>query len=84
MLFIVQRLSTTKYYQEYCALFDKSTKIGARVDFHLINIFGYGGAPKYTCGIHCNALQNGYHENCSFLLKRHASMNKTGKTFSYG
>ena len=43
-------------YQEYCALFDKSTKIDTYADYHLISIFGYGGAPKCSRGNHRNLL----------------------------
>ena len=40
--------------QKNCALFDKSTKFGTHVDYHQINIFGYGGAHKCTHGDHSN------------------------------
>ena len=43
-------------YQDYCALFDKSTKIGTYADYHLISIFGNGGAPKCARGDHSNHL----------------------------
>ena len=43
-------------YQKYCALFDKSTKIGTLEENHLINIFGYGGTRKCTHGSHSNPL----------------------------
>jgi len=33
-------LLSSPTYQAYCALFDKSTKIGTHVDYHLINILG--------------------------------------------
>jgi len=48
-------------YPKYCALFDKSTKIGTQVDYHLINIFGYGGNHRYTDGDHGERLKNGGH-----------------------
>ena len=40
--------------QKNCALFDKSTKFGTHVEYHQINIFGYGGAHKCTHGDHSN------------------------------
>ena len=54
-MLIAQRLSST--YQANCALFDKSTKIGTHVNFHLINNFGYGGTLKYPHGGHSNRLK---------------------------
>ena len=42
--------------QKNRALFDKSTKIGAHVDYHPINIFGYGSAHRCTLGSHSNSL----------------------------
>ena len=39
--FVVQWLN-----KKNCALFDKSTKFGTHVDYHQINIFGYGGVYK--------------------------------------
>ena len=51
----MQRLSSK--YQANCALFDKSTKIGTHVDFHLIKNFGYGGTLKYPHGGHSNRLK---------------------------
>jgi len=41
-------------YQKNCALFDKSTEFGTRVDYHQRNIFGYGGSHKYTHDDHSN------------------------------
>jgi len=45
-------------YPKYCALFDKSTKIGTQVDYHLINIFGYRGDHQCTHGDHGKRLKN--------------------------
>ena len=46
---------STAAYQKYCALFDKSTKIGTHVDYYLIIIFGYGGTPNCTRSSHSNS-----------------------------
>jgi len=48
-------------YPKYYALFDKSTKIGTHVDYHLINVFGYGGDHQCTHGDHGKKLKNGGH-----------------------
>jgi len=48
-------------YPKYCTLFDKSTRIGTHVDYHLTNIFGYGGNHQCTHGDHGNRLKNGGH-----------------------
>ena len=53
-LLLVQRHSPK--YQDYCALFDKSTKIGTYSDYHLISIFGYGGTPKCAPDDHSSCL----------------------------
>ena len=50
-------------YQNYCALFDKSTKIGTHVDYYLTIMFGYGGTHNCTHGSYSNNLQNGCHAN---------------------
>ena len=47
---------STAAYQKYCALFDKSTKIGTHVDYYLLIIFGYGGAHNCTRSSHSNSL----------------------------
>ena len=53
--------------------FDKSTKIGTHVDFHLIKNFGYGGTLKYPHGGHSNRLKMAALKFHYFSLKRHLS-----------
>ena len=48
-------------FETYCALFDKSTKIGTHVEQYLENIFGYGGAHENTRDGRGSDAQNGYH-----------------------
>jgi len=64
---VVQRLSST--YQANCALFDRSTKIGTHVDFHLTKNFGYGGTLKYPHGGHSNILKMAVLKFHHFSLK---------------
>jgi len=54
-LLIVKQHSPTR--QAYCALFDRSTKIGTDVDYHLRKIFVYGGTHKSAHGGHSNRLK---------------------------
>jgi len=66
---IVQRLSST--YQAYCALFDKSTKIGIYTcRLSPDKNSGYGGTPKYPHGGHSNRFKMAALKFYYFSLKR--------------
>jgi len=54
--------------QENCSLFDESAKISTHVDYHLPNIFGYGGTHWCILGSHSNQIQNGGHAYDDYII----------------